>query len=57
MAKKVKGDIEPKILDVDASMQGTISFKEPVSDHRSVVYRYSDFVECPRTGHENHHAR
>lgn len=31
MAKNQKNDIEEKILDVDASMQGTIAFKDPVN--------------------------
>ncbi|HRY85768.1 MAG TPA: polymer-forming cytoskeletal protein, partial [Candidatus Omnitrophota bacterium] len=31
MANKKKEDIQEKILDVDASMQGTISFKDPVN--------------------------
>ncbi|MBN1687955.1 MAG: polymer-forming cytoskeletal protein [Candidatus Omnitrophica bacterium] len=31
MAKKKSGDLEEKILDVDASMQGTITFKDPVN--------------------------
>ncbi|MFZ5801907.1 MAG: polymer-forming cytoskeletal protein [Candidatus Omnitrophota bacterium] len=31
MAKKKTDDFEEKILDVDASMQGTISFRDPVN--------------------------
>lgn len=31
MAKKTRADIEERILDVDASMQGTIAFKDPVN--------------------------
>lgn len=31
MANKKKEDIQEKILDVDASMQGTITFKDPVN--------------------------
>ncbi|HNX68863.1 MAG TPA: polymer-forming cytoskeletal protein [Candidatus Omnitrophota bacterium] len=31
MAQKKKDEIQEKILDVDASMQGTISFKDPVN--------------------------
>ncbi len=31
MAKKNREEIEEKILDVDASMQGTITFKDPVN--------------------------
>jgi excisionase family DNA binding protein len=31
MANRKKEDIQEKILDVDASMQGTISFKDPVN--------------------------
>ncbi len=31
MAKKTREELEGKILDVDASMQGTISFKDPVN--------------------------
>jgi excisionase family DNA binding protein len=31
MANKKKEEIQEKILDVDASMQGTISFKDPVN--------------------------
>jgi excisionase family DNA binding protein len=31
MAKKRDDDVEQKILDVDASMQGTIAFKDPVN--------------------------
>lgn len=31
MARKTKEDVEEKILDVDASMQGTITFKDPVN--------------------------
>lgn len=31
MAKKGKGEFEERILDVDASMQGTIAFKDPVN--------------------------
>ena len=31
MANKRKDEIEEKILDVDASMQGTIAFKDPVN--------------------------
>lgn len=31
MANKKKEDLEEKILDVDASMQGTIAFKDPVN--------------------------
>jgi len=31
MAKRMKEETEEKILDVDASMQGTITFKDPVN--------------------------
>lgn len=31
MAKKTREELEGKILDVDASMQGTIAFKDPVN--------------------------
>jgi len=31
MAKKNREEVEEKILDVDASMQGTIAFKDPVN--------------------------
>ncbi len=31
MAKKSKNQVEEKILDVDASMQGSISFRDPVN--------------------------